>query len=96
MNKYYSQTSKRFKWQLFKKWAASKKAWFIGTGVFLIVGAILLLVGFSITGWDLITWLKSPYATTFFICLSIGCAFAFVLIGYFISYKIGGSSNGRK
>ena len=54
-------TKKKFKEQLKKK-----LPWVIGSGVFLVAGVVLLIVGFSLTGWNFIEWLK-PYATTIII-----------------------------
>lgn len=55
----------RFRKALRRYWAA-----FLGSGLFLIGGIAFLLVGFEMTGWSLIDWLKSPYAVTCGIMLS--------------------------
>lgn len=49
----------RFKKLLRRYWAA-----FLGTGLFAIIGGVFMLIGFQMTGWSLIDWLKSPYAVT--------------------------------
>jgi len=67
-----------------KKYFKEKWYLFLGTGVFLIAGIVALLVGFAMTGWSIIDWLKSPYAVTFFILIIIGLITAVVL---FITYK---------
>ena len=38
--------------------------WFLSTGLFLLIGGAIALVGFSVTGWSIIKWLQSPYAIT--------------------------------
>jgi len=55
-----------------KKWLTEKKKWIITTGIFLLAGGIVMLVGFHMTGFSLIKWLQSPWATTFFIFLISG------------------------
>lgn len=55
----------RFKKALRKYWGA-----FLGTGIFAIAGLVFILVGFQMTGWSLVDWLKSPYAVTAGIMLS--------------------------
>lgn len=57
-----------------------KKAVIISTALFLGLGAILLLVGFALTGWSIVDWLRSPYATTFFILAAIGIYLIIVVI----------------
>lgn len=63
-----------------RKWLKEKWGWLLGTGLFLGAGIILLLVGFYLTGWSIIDWLKSPYATTFFILFAIGVYLIIVLV----------------
>ncbi|MCK9235203.1 MAG: hypothetical protein M0Q41_10715 [Bacteroidales bacterium] len=58
---------KKFKEFLKKKWK-----WLVTGGFFLFSGLIILLVGFYITGWSIIDWLYSPYATTMLILLLVG------------------------
>lgn len=78
-----SLTKKKIK-TLFKK----KLGWIIGSGLFLIAGIVLLFVGFSITGWDFVKWLDSPYATTTIILLVLGVASAIILTLVFIQIKM--------
>lgn len=52
----------------FKK---NKKA-YIWTGAFAGAALVVMLIGFAMSGWDLIKWLKSQWATTFFIMLILG------------------------
>lgn len=63
--------------------------WLIGTAVFLAVGVSALLIGFSMTGWSIIDWLKSPYAVTFFVLLGVGVLFLVVIFYYYYRSKIG-------
>ena len=49
----------KFKQTLKKYWIA-----FVGTGLFACAGAVFMLVGFQMSGWSIIDWLKSPYAVT--------------------------------
>lgn len=52
----------------------------VGTGSFLLAGVIVMLVGFAISGWSLLKWLESPFATTFFIMLVFGIIGAGIII----------------
>lgn len=63
-----------------KNWLKERKAYIIGSILFLGIGAVLLLVGFYLTGWSIIDWLKSPYATTFFILATIGIYLIIVVV----------------
>lgn len=56
----------------------------IGSIVFLLGGLVALLIGFQLSGWSIIDWLKSPYATTCFILIGVGVLI--ILVG-FITYK---------
>lgn len=78
-----SLTKKKIK-TLFKK----RLGWLIGSGVFLIAGIVLLFVGFSITGWDFMKWLNSPYATTTIILLVLGVASVIILTLVLIQAKM--------
>jgi uncharacterized membrane protein len=78
-----SLTKKKIK-TFFKK----KLGWIIGSGVFLIAGIVLLFVGFSITGWDFVKWLNSPYATTTIILLVLGVASGIILTLVLIQAKM--------
>ena len=61
-----------------KKFLKDKWKWLLGSGIFLIIGTIVMLVGFSVTGWSLIKWLRSPYAVTTIIFV-IGGVFLLVM-----------------
>ena len=52
----------------------------IGSLVFFVGGLVALLVGFQLSGWSIVDWLKSPYATTCFILVGVGAGI--ILIGY--------------
>lgn len=78
-----SLTKKKIK-ALLKK----RLGWLIGSGVFLIAGIVLLFVGFSITGWDFVKWLNSPYATTTIILLVLGVASGIILTLVLIQAKM--------
>lgn len=72
-----------------KKFWQKKKAWIIGTGSFLLVGIIVLLIGFRMTGWSIIKWLQSPYAITCFVCLSVSLLIIGFLVIELIKQKLG-------
>lgn len=77
-----------------KTFFKKKLGWIIGSGVFLIAGIVLLFVGFSITGWDFVKWINSPYATTTLILLILGIACIVILTLVFIQIKmIGGGKD---
>jgi len=76
-------TKKKFKEQLKKK-----LPWIIGSGLFLIAGIVLLFVGFSLTGWNFLVWLKSDYATTTIILLVLGVAGGIILTLLLIQIKL--------
>ena len=63
-----------------KNWWKDKKTAIIGALLFLGIGAAFLLIGFALTDWSIIDWLKSPYATTFFILAAIGIYLMIVVI----------------
>ena len=67
-----------------KKWFKEKWKWLLGSGIFLTVGLVVMLVGFSVTGWSIIKWLQSPFATTTIIFIIFG---AFLLIMAFLFKK---------
>lgn len=73
-----------FKKKKLKKLIKEKWIWFLSTGLFLVGGTIALLIGFQMTGWSIVKWLHSPYATTCFILLVIGLLLLLVLV---IEYK---------
>lgn len=76
-------TKKKLKEQVKKK-----LPWIIGSGVFLIAGIVLLFVGFSLTGWNFVKWLNSPYATTTIILLVLGLASGLILTLVLFQAKI--------
>lgn len=82
---------KKIKATLKKKWK-----WFLGSGVFLTIGIVALLVGFNMTGWSIIDWLKSPYATTFFIIVGIGVLIILVAVITYKRSQLGGYDDERK
>ena len=61
------ETKKKIKRFFKTKWKA-----LLGGAIFLTIGLVVMLVGFSMSGWSIIEWLKSPWAITTFICLIIG------------------------
>lgn len=63
-----------------KKKLKENRLWIIGTIVFLIIGVTALLIGFNMTGWSIMDWLQSPWATTFFIVLALGLVAFLVLM----------------
>lgn len=82
--------SKEMRKAKFKSFLKAKKGWVLGTGLFAVVGLITLLVGFWITGWSLIEWLKSPYALTFFILLAIALYGGLMLFLLYKRHNLGG------
>ena len=58
-----------------KKWFKSRWKLLLGSGLFLLTGGTVMLVGFSVTGWSIIKWLQSPFAVT---------TFVFVICGLFL------------
>ena len=65
-----------------KKFFKAKWKWILGRAIFLTAGLVVMLIGFSMSGWSLIRWLQSPFATTTIICVLAGLFFlvlAFVL-----------------
>lgn len=75
--------------ELIKRFFKQHKAWFLGTGVFLVVGVTILLVGFSVTGWSIVEWLQSPYAVTFFLIMGVGVAFFLFTLAIYFRHKLG-------
>jgi hypothetical protein len=67
-----------------KKLSKSKLVLSIGTALFLLVGIVAMLIGFSMTGWSIVDWLQSPYALTAFVILGLGSLFVFVI---WLTYK---------
>lgn len=61
MNYYQKEQLKEF---CKKKWY-----WFLTTGIFLLITGVITLVGFWITGWDIVAWLHSQWAVTSLISL---------------------------
>lgn len=80
-------TKKKLKEQLKKK-----LPWIIGSGVFLVAGVVLLIVGFSLTGWNFLEWLEGPYATTTIILLVLGLASAIILTLVMVQVKLLGDT----
>ena len=58
-----------------KKFFKEKWKVLVGSGAFLLVGGVVMLIGFSVTGWSIMKWLQSPFAITTLI---------FVLAGIFV------------
>lgn len=67
-----------------KKWFQRKWKWLLGSAIFLTIGLVVMLVGFSVTGWSLIKWLQSRYAITTFVCVIGG---TFLLLMAFLFKK---------
>lgn len=67
-----------------KKFFKEKWGWFLGTGLFLLIGGTIAIVGFSLNGWSLAKWLHSPYAFTTLVFIIVGL---YCLIMIFILYK---------
>lgn len=71
----------------FKKFIKEKKGFVIGIGSFLLVGLIALFIGLGMSGWSLVKWLKSPYATTFFIMLACGLVLGAIIVIFLFLLK---------
>lgn len=67
-----------------QKWFQEKWKWILGSGIFLLAGITVMLIGFSVSGWSIVKWLQSPYAVTTIIFLIIG---TFLLIMAFLIKK---------
>ncbi|MFA5575396.1 MAG: hypothetical protein WC994_10165 [Brumimicrobium sp.] len=64
----------------FKKFLKKQWKWLVTGGFFLISGLVVMLIGFTMTGWSLIEWIKSPYATTVLIIMLIGGVLLLLLL----------------
>ena len=67
-----------------KKFFKDKWKWFVASGVFLLVGGTVALIGFQMSGWSLIKWLQSPFAQTTLVFVVAG---AFLIILAFLVKK---------
>ena len=61
-----------YKKEKIKNWFHRHWQILLGTGIFITVALVAMLIGFSMSGWNLIKWLQSEWAERFFICLAIG------------------------
>ena len=61
-----------------KKFIKEKWKFLLGSAIFLTVGLVVMLVGFSLSGWSIIQWLHSPWAVTSLIFI-VGGIFLFVM-----------------
>lgn len=71
-----------------KTFLKGKLGWIIGSGIFLLSGIILLFVGFGLSGWNFLVWIKSEYATTTIILLVLGVASGIILTLLLIQVKL--------
>ena len=67
-----------------KRFIRDKWKWLLGSGIFLIAGTVIMLVGFSMSGWSIVRWLQSPFAVTTIIFIVGG---VFLLIMAFLIKK---------
>ena len=58
--------------------------WLVGSGIFLAIGLTVMLIGFQMSGWSIIAWLKSPWAVTSLIFIVTG---SFLLLMAFLIKK---------
>ena len=67
-----------------------KKRWpiIVGSGSFLLIAGIILLVGFGLSGWSIVRWLQSGYAVTFFVLLFLGVFLAGWALFQWFRFKI--------
>ena len=61
-----------------RKFFQAKWKWLLGSAIFLTIGLVVMLVGFSLSGWSIIAWLKSPWAVTTIIFI-VGGLFLLVM-----------------
>lgn len=71
-----------------KKFFKEKWAWFLGTGLFLIIGGTVAIIGFQMSGWSIIKWLQSPFATTTLVFLIGGLYGAIMIIILYKKYEM--------
>ena len=77
-----------YKKERIKDWFRQHWKVLLGTGIFITVALVAMLIGFSMSGWDLIKWFQSVWAERFFICLAIGAiAYLVFLYIYFMLKK---------
>ena len=62
---YFKKKKIREKWNKYK-------GGIIGTGAFLLVGGIAILIGMYANGWNFIKWIKTGYGLTTLICVILG------------------------
>lgn len=73
-----------------KKLLKAKWYWFLGSGLFLIAGLIVMLIGFRMSGWSIAQWFASGYGTTACILIGIGIAIIVVMLVYKRIAHLGG------
>ena len=63
-----------FKKKKIQKWFRTHWRALVWGGAFLTVGAVALIIGMSMCGWDFVKWIKSVYGLTTMISLIVGIA----------------------
>ena len=57
-----------------KLWFKARWKFLVGTGAFLLTGLIVMLIGFSVSGWSIIAWLQSRWCVMTIICVVLGAS----------------------
>ena len=68
----------------FRNFLKEKWSWFLGSGIFLTATAVITIIGFSISGWNIVVWIHSQWAVSTFICLA---GLIYFLIMLFVLWK---------
>lgn len=72
-----------YKKEKVRNWFAKHWKPVLATGIFVTAAIVAMLIGFAMAGWDLLKWLKSDYAETFFIVVALGAIGLAVVIYVF-------------
>ena len=61
-----------------KQFFKEKWKWLVSSAAFLTAGLVIMLIGMKVSGWSIIKWLQSPFATTSIIFI-VGGVFLLVM-----------------
>ena len=76
-----------YKKQKVKDWFSKNWKPLVATSSLVLVALVAMLIGFHMSGWDIMAWLKSKYAEIFFICVVLGVVGLIVVIYIFYLLK---------